>query len=459
MEILCPYCGNIIQQENICSVCHSNIEWVNKIYNKSNLYYTRGYYCAKNRELSKAIIYLKRATFFNKFNTQARNLLGLVYFQRGDMGEALKQWIISISLDKQDNRAQKYLAKMQNTLSHFEEYKDAIMLYNRALRYIKQKNNDMAIIRLKKAVHLNPRFLDARCLLALCYIKQKDYYKAHKEIVSVLEVDQSDEKALRYLNQINNEDIRKKTHDLVVSRVTGAENETTQKPNKIINRGYYLRNYVIYFVIGAVCMLIIQLGLIYPNINKNLNQQIKQHEAKQIELTNDIEKITSETDQKIKQLQEENEKLKEENSSLKTSSDKLTQQQKLSSAKELSDQRNFKESAEVIYTIAASVLDEEQKQEYEDLKSKVYKKAAEEFYYEGNRLYNNNDFINARVNLEKAMLFMSDPYISRKTLYYMGLIEQHDGNIEKAKHYYNLLITNYSGTKEASNAKNNLSEM
>jgi tetratricopeptide (TPR) repeat protein len=459
MEILCPYCGNIIQQENICSVCHSNIEWVNKIYNKSNLYYIKGYYCAKNRELSKAVMYLKRATFFNKFNTQARNLLGLVYFQRGDIGEALKQWIISISLDKNDNRAKQYLAKMQNTMNHFEEYKDAIMLYNRALRYVKQKNNDMAIIRLKKAVSLNPRFLDARCLLALCYMKQKDYYKAQKEIFSVLEVDQSHEKALRYLNQINNEDTRKKTHDLVVDRVTGTENETIQKPNKIINRGYYLRNYVIYFVVGAVCMLIIQLGLIYPNINKNLNQKIKQHEAKQIELTNDIEKITSETDQKIKQLQEENEKLKTENSSLKANTDKLTQQQKLVAAKELSEQRKWKESAEVIYTIAASVLDDDQKQEYEELKITVYKKAAEEFYYEGNRLYNNKDFINARVNLEKAMLFMSDPYISRKTLYYMGLIEEHDGNIEKAKHYYNLLITNYSGTKEANSAKNNLSGM
>ncbi len=459
MERLCPYCGNIIQQENICSTCYSNIEWVNKIYNKSNLYYIRGYHCAKSRQLSKAVIYLKRATLLNKFNTQARNLLGLVYFKKGDIGEALKQWIISISLDKNNNRAQKYIAKMQHTMHHFEEYKDAIMLYNRALRYIKQKNNDMAIIRLKKAISLNPGFLDARCLLALCYIKQKDYYKAHKEIIFVLEVDQEHEKALRYLNEINKEDIRRKTHDVVVSRVTENQAESIQKPHKIINRGYNLRNYVMYFAIGAICMLVIQFGLIYPNINKKLNQEIKQYEAKQIELTNDIQKINNETDQKIKQLQKENEQLKEDNASLKTNSDKIIQQQKLINAKELSDQRKWKESAEVLYTIAVSVFDDSQKAEYETLKSKVYKNAAEEFYYEGNRFYNNEDYINARLNLEKALLFMSDPYISRKTLYYMGLIEQHDGNTEKAKHYYNLLISNYSGTKEANLAKNNLSEM
>ncbi len=459
MEILCPYCENIIQQGNTCSVCHSDIEWVNRIYNKSNLYYVKGYYCAKNRELSKAVNYLRRAIFFNKFHTQARNLLGLVYFQKGDIGEAIKQWIISISLDKNDNRAQKYLAKLQNTMNHFEEYKDAITLYNSALRYIKQKNNDVAIIRLKKAISLNPRFLDAKCLLALCYMKQKDYYKAHREIVSVLEIDQDNEKALRYLNQINKEDIRKNTHDFVLSHLDVHKDESSQKPVKIINRGYYLRNYVIYFILGSVCMLVIQLGLIYPNISKKLTQEIKQHEAKQIELTNHIEKINTENSAKIKELEAENQKLKEENLSLKTSSDKLIQQQKLNTAKELEEQGKWKESAEVIYTIASSVLDEVQKEEYEILKTRVYKKASEVFYNEGYRFYNNNDYVNARMNLEKAMLFMSDPYISRKTLYYMALIEQHDGNIEKAKHYYNLLINNYSGTREANIAKNNLSEM
>lgn len=49
----------------------------------------------------------------NKFNTKARNLLGLVYFEKGLVADALREWVMSSNLDKQDKTAGEYLEKLQ----------------------------------------------------------------------------------------------------------------------------------------------------------------------------------------------------------------------------------------------------------------------------------------------------------------------------------------------------------
>ena len=38
---------------------------------------------------------MKRSLKFNKLNIQARNLLGLVYFETGEAVAALSEWVIS----------------------------------------------------------------------------------------------------------------------------------------------------------------------------------------------------------------------------------------------------------------------------------------------------------------------------------------------------------------------------
>ena len=81
-----------------------------KIISTSNLLYNRGLEQAEVRDLSGAIATLKEALRYNKYNTRARNLLGLVYFEMGETVDALAEWVISKNLQPVDNLASEYLS-------------------------------------------------------------------------------------------------------------------------------------------------------------------------------------------------------------------------------------------------------------------------------------------------------------------------------------------------------------
>lgn len=71
------------------------MDYLQKIQFAANSYYNRGLEMAKERDLSGAALYLKRALQFNKYHTDARNLLGLIFYEMGETSELLTQWVIS----------------------------------------------------------------------------------------------------------------------------------------------------------------------------------------------------------------------------------------------------------------------------------------------------------------------------------------------------------------------------
>lgn len=64
---------------------------------------------------------LKRSLQFNRENITARNLLGLVYYGRGEVAEALVEWIISKNFRASENIASYYISKVQDNPSELEK--------------------------------------------------------------------------------------------------------------------------------------------------------------------------------------------------------------------------------------------------------------------------------------------------------------------------------------------------
>ena len=91
-----------------------------KIQYAANSYYNRGLEMAKERNLSGAARFLKRALQFNKYHTDARNLLGLIFYEMGETSDALIQWVISINLQPDNNRADHYLDEVQRKPGQLE---------------------------------------------------------------------------------------------------------------------------------------------------------------------------------------------------------------------------------------------------------------------------------------------------------------------------------------------------
>lgn len=174
------------------------MDYVKKTHVIANSYYNMGLERARLRDLSGAADYLKRSLHFNKSQTDARNLLGLIYYEAGEVGDALVQWVISMNLQPVENRADYYLGEIRRKKGSLETERIKIRRFNQALAYAQNGSEDLAILQLVKIVEGKPGYVKAQLLLALLYIAREDYQKAGKAIYRVLQIDSNHPKALWY---------------------------------------------------------------------------------------------------------------------------------------------------------------------------------------------------------------------------------------------------------------------
>jgi len=199
----CPKCGNeISRRRKRCEICGQDISVYERLVYLSNSYYNKGLERAKVRDLSGAIDMLKKSLEINKENTDARNLLGLVYFEMGEVVAALSEWVISQNFQPQDNDADYFLKKVQSDTVAFDGMNQTIKKFNIALVNAKRQDDDLAILQLKRVISQNPKFVRALLLLALIYMKNCEYEKARRCLVRVQKIDVANVTALRYLEEI-----------------------------------------------------------------------------------------------------------------------------------------------------------------------------------------------------------------------------------------------------------------
>lgn len=145
---------------------------------RSLYWYNDGLRKAKIRDLTGAETALKKSIRFDKYNKDARNLLGLVYYGRGEITKALAIWTVSERLIPVNNVASEYLNKFRSSKSTMEAIDQTVRKYNQCLQYCRQGGEDLAIIQLKKVVAEQQDFLRAYQLLALLYLHTEQYAKA-----------------------------------------------------------------------------------------------------------------------------------------------------------------------------------------------------------------------------------------------------------------------------------------
>ena len=122
---------------------------------------------AQIHDLTGAAEKLRISLQFNQKNIPARNLYGLVLYERGEAGEALHQWILSQNLLPAGNPASYYIQNVQKDTARIRQMNRGVSDYNEALRNCQEGNEDVGALRLRRAVQKNPKLVDAFVLLAL----------------------------------------------------------------------------------------------------------------------------------------------------------------------------------------------------------------------------------------------------------------------------------------------------
>ena len=149
--MICPKCGaNMTLKKGVCAKCGYDIEVSQKTRKYSCYYYNQGLAKAQIRDLSGAVDMLNRALKVSKKNVDARNLLGLIYFEMGEVALAIEEWIISKSYLEENNPATRYLQILQNNAAKVENYNVAIRKYNAAVELALQGGDDLALIQRRR---------------------------------------------------------------------------------------------------------------------------------------------------------------------------------------------------------------------------------------------------------------------------------------------------------------------
>ena len=204
--MFCYKCGCELNQTDRCPNCGTDVGMYKKILYTSNYLYNDGLEKAQVRDLSGAILSLKQALWYNKDNLNARNLLGLIYYEVGETVAALAEWVIAKNINderlhEKENAAERYLNEVQSNRQLMDNLNTSIARYNHALDCCRAGNTDVAILQLKKVLSLNPHYLRARQLLSLLYLNSRQWQRAQRELEKCSRLDVSNTTTLRYMKE------------------------------------------------------------------------------------------------------------------------------------------------------------------------------------------------------------------------------------------------------------------
>lgn len=448
----CYNCGAKLGKENICPNCGINVKVYKRILRASAACYNDGLAKAEVRDLSGAAESLRTSLKFNKLNTDARNLLGLVYFEMGEVVEALTEWVISKNYQPGENRAGYYLDEVQNNRASLESINQTIKKYNQALLYCKQDSRDLAIIQLKKVVALNPKLVRGHQLLALLYIQEGKYELAKKALRNAGKIDSNNTITLRYLKEVNNKmresNPKKNKNEELISYRSG--NETIIQPKYLKDNSAI--GTIVNMVIGIAIGVAITWFLLVPGVRRQV-----QNEAKaEVLAANDT---ISSKNQSISSLEAQVDELTKQISDAKgdeeSAKNRISSYDQLIQAYAAYTEENIEAAGTALGNVNEEYLSDEAKLIYDTINAKVNEEYIAELYQEGYTAYNAQNFQEAIPKLEKVVE-LDETYENGYALYYLAQALRKNNDLETAKTYYQKIVELYPGTERAANAQNYL---
>ncbi|MBQ7085132.1 MAG: tetratricopeptide repeat protein [Anaerotignum sp.] len=460
----CPNCGFEFFEGCHCPDCGVDVYVFRKTRSASIRFYNDALKLAEERDLSGAAANLEQSLIFDKNNIPARNLLGLIYCEMGRIGDALKHWIISSSMQAEGNAAVGYIDYLQKNAREMEKCNDAIRMYNQAIHYLKQGSDDLAVIQLKKSIDNNPDFLDAYNLMTLCCIEDKNAKRAQHFNEIVLKRDIRNPLALHYAKLLGNtpaspSPLKKADKAKTPAPVSVKKTDSNppiprykrrEKTNSVLEKRDFMA-----FLAGIAAAAIVILVLIVPALNENKNNKIKELEIA-------VENYAGETEmtpEEVLAMRTELEKLQAENKLLRSEENKQANLELLATAVAQMSDNNFEACVTTLDSIDTVSFSEEDLAKYNSVKTTAYPKAADSYYTKGKSQFLSNNFTEAKTYLETALNYTSNENFVDDTLYYLAKIAEEDNDTVKAKELYNKIVKEYPDSNQLTNVKNALQKL
>ena len=466
----CYQCGCTLSEHDFCTNCGADVALYKRIIYISNRFYNDGLERAGVRDLTGAITSLRQSLKFNKNNVEARNLLGLVYFETGEVVAALSEWVISKNMRPKKNIADDYINMIQTNQNRLDTINQTIKKYNQALTYCNQESLDLAVIQLKKVLSLNPKFIRAHQLLALLYINSEEWERAKKELGKCLEIDTNNTATLRYLKEVDemllpeegvkNSSKKKKSEEIVKYQ---SGNETIIQPvNMKEGRGVTsLLNLGIGLAIGiAIAFFLIlpaRIQTARAGIDEDLRKVSEQSDAKTATI--------DELQQQLGELQAQNETLQQDLAAYMGKDGTLKSVESLMKAAGayLTNPDDVIAVADYLTEIEEERAQEEEQESseafdtlYNTLLALIGPKIAESYDEDGHAAFWAGNYADAIPNLAKAFQYDAT---NGQALFDLGNSYYRMGEKQKAAEIYRQVIELFPNTEKADKSAGFLAEI
>ncbi len=466
--MICYRCGSTLTESEFCPECGENVALYKKVISLSNVYYNDGLQKATVRNLSGAINSLQHSIKLNKNNIEARNLLGLVYYEVGEVVPALCEWVISKNLQTSDNHADDYMEELRNNPTHLDVVNQSVRKYNVALRYCEEGSLDVAVIQLKKILQSNPNFLAAHQLLGLLYLNNGSYSKAKKELTRALRIDNGSTKTRFYLQEAekmlspdDDDDKtvkeRSETGDVIEYR---SGNDTIIQPvHSMQPKGTVS---LISVFIGIVLGLLAAIFLVLPAKIQDINDEASAR----------IAAISEEGDRKSSLLQENqntvndlNDQIADLQATIESYSENdvtVEAMNELMAAVDVYIQtpNDTKSIAQHMDLVNMDKISESASEEFSALYGTMMELVGptlSDYYYKlGYKAYTSQDYDSAITDLAKSYGYDNT---NEPALYFLGSAYYENGDYDKAKKAYNEVMSLFPDTKYANNAETKIAEI
>ena len=288
----CMNCGAFLTDMDLdyCPNCGYNVLIQKKVDYLSKIFYNQGLEKASIRDLSVAIACLKQSLMYDKRNIRARNLLGLVYFETGEVVSALSEWVISKNLQPTRNLASEYINKLQANPNKLAAINETIKKYNHALMLCREGHEDMAAIQLRKILTQNSKLIKGYHLLALIQMKNGEWNKARRILKKAARIDKTNTTTLRFLREVDEQTgvttrLEKKKKGLFRSGTKENPDTDILGSERVAQPTVYREHskVSVFFILmagiaaGAVAFWLLAVPAIRQGIYQEANQQIVQY--------------------------------------------------------------------------------------------------------------------------------------------------------------------------------------
>ena len=288
----CMNCGAFLTDMDLdyCPNCGYNVLIQKKVDYLSKIFYNQGLEKASIRDLSGAIACLKQSLMYDKRNIRARNLLGLVYFETGEVISALSEWVISKNLQPTRNLASEYINKLQANPNKLAAINETIKKYNHALMLCREGHEDMAAIQLRKILTQNSKLIKGYHLLALIQMKNGEWNKARRILKKAARIDKTNTTTLRFLREVDEQTgvttrLEKKKKGLFRSGTKENPDTDILGSERVAQPTVYREHskVSVFFILmagiaaGAVAFWLLAVPAIRQGIYQEANQQIVQY--------------------------------------------------------------------------------------------------------------------------------------------------------------------------------------